>query len=297
MAVGLNYSDHAKETNASIPDKPIFFDKASSAINGPYDDIVLPSNYDTVDYEVELAFVVGRRAKRVSRAEALGYVAGYLICNDVSERTAQKKEGGQWYRAKSFDTFAPIGPCLVTADEVGDPHALSLVCRVDGDLRQNGNTSNFIFDIPCLIEFISRSITLEPGDIIATGTPAGVGVFRDPPVFLQPGDRVRCRIEGIGDVENPVVAWTDVEDDDLRDDADLDELVGGNCAPVTGEARACLRSWQPWCMLRSTPSRGSSPEPGNVLAPSSRHDVRYPEKPASRPASVPRGLPRVVAGG
>jgi 2,4-didehydro-3-deoxy-L-rhamnonate hydrolase len=209
MAVGLNYSDHAKETNASIPDKPIFFDKASSAINGPYDDIVLPSNYDTVDYEVELAFLVGRRAKRVSRAEALGYVSGYLICNDVSERTAQKKEGGQWYRAKSFDTFAPIGPYLVTADEVGDPHALSLVCRVDGDVRQNGNTSNFIFDIPCLIEFISRNITLEPGDIITTGTPAGVGMGMKPPGYLKPGQIVELEVTGLGRQRSRIVRERD----------------------------------------------------------------------------------------
>jgi 2-keto-4-pentenoate hydratase/2-oxohepta-3-ene-1,7-dioic acid hydratase in catechol pathway len=209
MAVGLNYSDHAKETNASLPDKPIFFDKASSAINGPYDDIVLPSNYDTVDYEVELAFVVGRRAKRISRGEALAHVAGYLICNDVSERTAQKKEGGQWYRSKSFDTFAPIGPYLVTADEVPDPHALSLVCKVDGELRQNGSTSNFIFDIPRLIEFISRNITLEPGDIITTGTPAGVGMGMKPPRYLGAGQIVELEVTGLGQQRSRIVREKD----------------------------------------------------------------------------------------
>jgi len=209
MAVGLNYSDHAVETNATIPDKPIFFDKASSAINGPYDDIVLPSNYDTVDYEVELAFVVGRRARRISRAEALDHVAGYLICNDVSERTAQKKEGGQWYRAKSFDTFAPLGPYLVTADEVADPHALSLVCRVDGELRQNGNTSNFIFDIPRLIEFISRNITLEPGDIVTTGTPAGVGMGMKPPRYLRPDQIVELEVTGLGKQRSKLVLERD----------------------------------------------------------------------------------------
>jgi 2-keto-4-pentenoate hydratase/2-oxohepta-3-ene-1,7-dioic acid hydratase in catechol pathway len=205
MAVGLNYSDHAKETNASLPDKPIFFDKATSAINGPYDDIELPSNYDTVDYEVELAFVIGRRARRVARADALGHVAGYLVCNDVSERTAQKKEGGQWYRAKSFDTFAPIGPYLVTADEVPDPHALSLVCKVDGEVRQNGNTKNLVFDIPALIEFISRNITLEPGDVITTGTPAGVGMGMKPPRYLRAGQILELEVTGLGHQRSKLV--------------------------------------------------------------------------------------------
>ena len=205
MAVGLNYSDHAKETNAPIPQKPIIFDKASSAINGPYDDIELPSNYETVDYEVELALVIGRRARRVAQGEALAHVAGYLICNDVSERTAQKHEGGQWFRAKSFDTFAPIGPYLVTADEVPDPHALSLVCRVDGEVRQNGNTANFIFDIPRLIEFISRNVTLEPGDILTTGTPAGVGMGMKPPGYLKAGQVVELEVTGLGRQRSRVV--------------------------------------------------------------------------------------------
>lgn len=208
MAVGLNYSDHAKETNAAIPEKPIFFDKASTAIVGPNDEIVLPSNYDTVDYEVELAFLIGRRARRVPRSEALAHVAGYLICNDVSERTAQKKEGGQWYRAKSFDTFAPLGPYLVTADEVGDPHALSLVCRIDGAVRQNGSTSNLIFDIPYLVEFISRNITLEPGDIITTGTPAGVGMGMNPPGYLKPGQIIELEVTGLGKQRSRIVRET-----------------------------------------------------------------------------------------
>jgi 2,4-diketo-3-deoxy-L-fuconate hydrolase len=198
IAVGLNYSDHARETKATIPDKPIVFDKAPSAINGPFDDVVLPSNYETVDYEVELAFLIGRRARRVSRTDWLSHVAGYLVCNDVSERTAQKNEGGQWYRAKSFDTFAPLGPYLVTSDEVRDPHTLSLVCKVDGQVRQNGNTSNFIFDLPYLVEFISRNITLEPGDIITTGTPAGVGMGMNPPRYLKAGQVMELEITGLG---------------------------------------------------------------------------------------------------
>src|SRR5690242_5446345 len=151
MAVGKNYAEHAKETKSAVPEKPIFFVKATSAINGPYDDVVVPANYTTVDYEVELALVIGRRAKRVDRTAALAHVAGYLICNDVTERTAQSKEGSQWFRGKSFDTFAPLGPYLVTPDEVGNPHALSLVCKVDGEVRQTGNTKDFIFDIPFLI--------------------------------------------------------------------------------------------------------------------------------------------------
>jgi 2,4-diketo-3-deoxy-L-fuconate hydrolase len=208
MAVGLNYSDHARETNAAIPEKPIFFDKATTSINGPYDDVVLPANYQTADPEVELAFVLGKYAKRVSRADALPYVAGYLICNDVSERTAQQKEGGQWYRGKSFDTFAPIGPYFVTADEIPDPHRLSLTLKVNGEVRQRGNTSSFIFDIPTLIEFMSRNVTLEPGDIVTTGTPPGVGVARNPPLFLHAGEVMELEIDGLGRQKTKLVAET-----------------------------------------------------------------------------------------
>jgi 2,4-diketo-3-deoxy-L-fuconate hydrolase len=206
IAVGKNYAEHVKETRSAIPEKPIFFVKATSAINGPYDDVVVPSNYATVDYEVELALVIGRRAKRVDRAAALSYVAGYLICNDVTERTAQSKEGGQWFRGKSFDTFAPLGPYLVTPDEVGNPHALSLVCKVDGEVRQNGNTKDFIFDIPNLIEFMSRNVTLEPGDIITTGTPSGVGMGMNPPVFLKAGQMMELEVTGLGQQRSRLVA-------------------------------------------------------------------------------------------
>jgi 2-keto-4-pentenoate hydratase/2-oxohepta-3-ene-1,7-dioic acid hydratase in catechol pathway len=206
MAVGKNYAEHAKETKSAIPEKPIFFVKATSAINGPYDDVVVPTNYETVDYEVELALVIGRRAKRVERAAALSHVAGYLICNDVTERTAQQKEGSQWFRGKSFDTFAPLGPYLVTPDEVGNPHALSLVCKVDGQVRQNGNTKDFIFDIPYLIEFMSRNVTLEPGDIITTGTPAGVGHGMNPPVYLKAGQTMELEVTGLGRQRSKLVA-------------------------------------------------------------------------------------------
>jgi 2-keto-4-pentenoate hydratase/2-oxohepta-3-ene-1,7-dioic acid hydratase in catechol pathway len=206
MAVGKNYAEHAKETKSAIPEKPIFFVKATSAINGPYDDVVVPANYETVDYEVELALVIGRRAKRVDRAAALSHVAGYLICNDVTERTAQQKEGSQWFRGKSFDTFAPLGPYVVTPDEVGNPHALSLVCKVDGNVRQNGNTKDFIFDIPYLIEFMSRNVTLEPGDIITTGTPAGVGHGMNPPVYLKAGQTMELEVTGLGRQRSRLVA-------------------------------------------------------------------------------------------
>jgi 2-keto-4-pentenoate hydratase/2-oxohepta-3-ene-1,7-dioic acid hydratase in catechol pathway len=206
MAVGKNYAEHAKEVKSAVPEKPIFFVKATSAINGPYDDVVVPANYATVDYEVELALVIGRRARQVDRATALAHVAGYLICNDVTERTAQAKEGSQWFRGKSFDTFAPLGPYLVTPDEVGDPHALSLVCKIDGELRQNGNTKDLLFDIPYLIEFISRNITLEPGDIITTGTPAGVGHGMNPPVYLKAGQVMELEITGLGKQRTRLVA-------------------------------------------------------------------------------------------
>ena len=206
MAVGKNYAEHAKETKSAVPEKPIIFVKATSAINGPYDDVVVPSNYATVDYEIELALVIGRRAKRVDRTAALAHVAGYLICNDVTERTAQSKEGSQWFRGKSFDTFAPLGPYLVTPDELGNPHALSLVCKVDGEVRQNGNTKDFIFDIPYLIEFLSRNVTLEPGDIITTGTPAGVGHGMEPPVYLRAGQVMELEVTGLGKQRSRLVA-------------------------------------------------------------------------------------------
>jgi 2,4-diketo-3-deoxy-L-fuconate hydrolase len=205
VAVGKNYAEHAKEVNSAVPEKPIFFIKATSAINGPYDDVVVPSNYATVDYEVELALVIGRRAKRVDRVAALSHVAGYMICNDVTERTAQTKEGSQWFRGKSFDTFAPLGPYLVTPDDVGNPHALSLTCKVDGELRQNGNTKDFIFDIPYLIEFMSRNVTLEPGDIITTGTPAGVGHGMNPPVYLKAGQSMELEVTGLGQQRSRLV--------------------------------------------------------------------------------------------
>jgi 2,4-diketo-3-deoxy-L-fuconate hydrolase len=209
MAVGKNYAEHAKETNSAVPEKPIFFVKATSSINGPFDDVIVPTNYTTVDYEVELALVIGKRGKRVSKSSALAHVAGYLICNDVTERTAQQKEGSQWFRGKSFDTFCPLGPYLVTADEVSNPHALELVCKVDGETRQKGTTADFIFDIPTLIEFISRNITLEPGDVITTGTPAGVGHGMKPPTYLRAGQVMELEVTGLGRQRSRLMAETE----------------------------------------------------------------------------------------
>lgn len=204
IAVGLNYRDHALETKQEIPTTPVIFAKFTSSINGPEADVVIPPDDPQVDYEAELAVVIGRKAKAVSEAEALKYVAGYMPLNDVSARRWQFADK-QWVRGKSCDTFCPTGPWLTTADAVPDPHALLIRMRVNGKTVQNSNTSNLIFRIPALIQFISAAITLEPGDIIATGTPDGVGVFRKPPVFLKVGDVMEVDIEGLGVLRNRVV--------------------------------------------------------------------------------------------
>jgi acylpyruvate hydrolase len=204
IAVGLNYRDHAIETKQEIPTVPIIFAKFPSSINGPDASVVLPGDDPQGDYEAELAVVIGRKAKAVSEAEALNHVAGYMPLNDVSARRWQFADK-QWVRGKSCDTFCPTGPWLTTRDAVPDPHALSIRMRVNGNVVQNSNTSNLIFRIPALIAFISAAITLEPGDIIATGTPDGVGVFRKPPVFLKSGDVMEVDIEGLGVLRNRVV--------------------------------------------------------------------------------------------
>ena len=204
IAVGLNYRDHAIETKQEIPTSPVIFAKFPSSINGPDSDVVIPGDDPQVDYEAELGVVIGRTAKTVSETAALEYVAGYLPLNDVSARRWQFADK-QWVRGKSCDTFYPTGPWLTTVDEVPDPHALSIRMRVNGKTVQNSNTSNLIFRIPTLIQFISAAITLEPGDIIATGTPDGVGVFRNPPVFLQRGDVMEVDIERLGILKNRLV--------------------------------------------------------------------------------------------
>jgi len=204
IAVGLNYMDHAIETKMEIPKTPVIFAKFTSSINGPDAPVVLPKDDPQGDYEAELAVVIGRTAKAVSETSAMDYVAGYMPLNDVSARRWQFADK-QWVRGKSCDTFCPTGPWLTSRDSVPDPHALYIRMRVNDETVQNSNTSNLIFRIPKLIEFISEAITLEPGDIIATGTPDGVGVFRKPPVFLKPGDAMEVEIEGLGVLRNQVV--------------------------------------------------------------------------------------------
>ncbi len=205
IAVGLNYRDHAIETKMEIPSSPVIFAKFTTSINGPDAPVVLPSSEDVqLDYEAELAVVIGRRCKRVSANDAMQYVAGYMPLNDVSARKWQFADK-QWVRGKSCDTFCPTGPWLTLSDEVPDPHRLKIQTRVNGTTLQDSNTSELIFGVPALIEFISASITLEPGDIIATGTPAGVGVFRKPPIFLKAGDVVEVEIEGLGTLRNTIV--------------------------------------------------------------------------------------------
>ncbi|MDJ0804165.1 MAG: fumarylacetoacetate hydrolase family protein [Desulfobacterales bacterium] len=205
ICLGKNYVEHAREGHFEPPAKPLLFAKAPSALNGPRDPVVLPRSCGQVDWEVELALVIGRKGKRIRKQEAFDYIAGYTVMNDVSGREAQFGDG-QWFRGKSFDTFAPLGPTLVTPDEIGDVANLQLTALVDGETMQTGNTRDLIFDIPYLLHYISADITLLPGDVISTGTPAGVGIFRDPPLTLQPGNVVECRVEGIGSLVNPVVA-------------------------------------------------------------------------------------------
>ncbi|HET7026508.1 MAG TPA: fumarylacetoacetate hydrolase family protein [Candidatus Limnocylindrales bacterium] len=227
VCIGLNYRDHVEEQHIRLPDRPTLFAKFANAVIADAEPIVRPPGTRALDLEVELGVIIGRTARRVTRADAADHVAGYVVVNDVTARDwqgqrAALREGehgdGQWLRAKGSDTFLPMGPVLVTADEIGEPQDLHLrswriPSRGPGAgralLMQDGTTADMIFDIPALIEFVSASITLEPGDVISTGTPAGVGVFRDPPLFLEPGDRVRVEVEGIGSVENPIVNWTD----------------------------------------------------------------------------------------
>lgn len=209
ICVGLNYSDHADEASMSAPEEPILFMKATSAVCGPNDDVMLPRRAEKVDWEVELGVVIGTRASYVSEADALGCVAGYCVLNDVSERAFQIERSGQWVKGKSADTFGPTGPYLVTRDEIADPNALDLWLEVDGKRYQQGTTGNMIFKVPFLISYISQFMTLMPGDIIATGTPAGVGMGQTPPVYLRAGNVMRLGIEGLGEQRQRVVAFTE----------------------------------------------------------------------------------------
>jgi 2-keto-4-pentenoate hydratase/2-oxohepta-3-ene-1,7-dioic acid hydratase in catechol pathway len=205
ICIGLNYRDHAAESNMAIPERPVVFSKFATAVIAPGEAVVLPATSQQVDYEAELAVVIGRRAKSVSANRALEYVLGYTAFNDVSARDFQFADG-QWQRGKSCDTFAPMGPTIVTADVIPNPHKLSIKLRLNGQTMQDSNTDNLIFGIPQLISFLSETITLEPGDVIATGTPSGVGFARKPPVFLKDGDQMEVEIEGLGILNSPVVA-------------------------------------------------------------------------------------------
>lgn len=200
VCVGLNYADHAAEAGMQAPAEPVLFMKAITSLSGPNDELRIPPGSQKTDWEVELGMVIGTRASHVDEATALQHVAGFVLANDVSERSWQIERGGQWVKGKSYDSFAPIGPWLVTPDEVADPHALDLWLEVNGQRVQNGNTRNFIFGLPKVIAYISQFMTLEPGDIVLTGTPAGVGLGQKPaPWFLKPGDVVRLGATGLGE--------------------------------------------------------------------------------------------------
>ena len=204
ICLGKNYADHARELGDDQPKRPILFCKGPNSLNGPTDPILLPRSCGQIDWEVELAAVIGREGKRIAAADAWDYVAALTVMNDVSGREAQFSDG-QWFRGKSFDTFAPMGPALVTLDEVGDPSNLALSAHVNGALMQSGSTGQMIFDIPAIVAYLSEEMTLMPGDVISTGTPAGVGIFRDPPVTLKAGDVVTCEVEKIGVLQNACV--------------------------------------------------------------------------------------------
>lgn len=207
LCIGLNYSDHAAETGAEPPAEPIIFHKALSSLVGPNDDVELPRNSKALDWEVELAVVIGTQAKYVSEADAMSHVAGFCVFNDVSERDFQIKRVGQWTKGKSHDTFGPLGPWLVTTDEVGDPHNLDMWLDVNGETRQRGNTNTLIFNVPTIVSYVSQYMTLKPGDVIPTGTPPGVALGMKPePVFLKAGDVMTLGIEGLGEQRQTVVA-------------------------------------------------------------------------------------------
>jgi 2,4-diketo-3-deoxy-L-fuconate hydrolase len=204
ICLGKNYVEHAREGGFEVPEAPLLFSKGPNTLNGPFDPVMLPHSSSQIDWEVELAVVIGREGKRIAKSDAMAHIAGYSVLNDVSARQAQFAQS-QWFRGKSFDGFAPMGPALVTPDEINDIANLRLTANVNGQLMQNGTTGDMIFDIATLIENISEDITLLPGDIISTGTPAGVGIFRDPPVVLHSGDEVTCWIEQIGTISNRFV--------------------------------------------------------------------------------------------
>jgi 2-keto-4-pentenoate hydratase/2-oxohepta-3-ene-1,7-dioic acid hydratase in catechol pathway len=206
ICIGLNYADHAAESGAAVPREPVVFMKATSAIMGPDDDVVVPRGSEKTDWEVELGVIVGRHAKYVTEADALAHVAGYCVVNDLSERAFQLEGTGQWVKGKSADTFGPIGPWLVTTDEVPDPQSLRLWLEVNGHRYQDGSTGTMVFGVAHLVSFLSRFMSLHPGDVITTGTPPGVGMGQKPPRYLRPGDRIALGIDGLGTQRQRVVA-------------------------------------------------------------------------------------------
>lgn len=207
ICVGLNYAKHAAESGMDLPKEPVLFFKSTTAIVGPNDDLVLPKGSTKTDWEVELAVVIGKRASYVKKENVFDYIAGYVLHNDYSEREYQLERGGQWVKGKSCDTFAPIGPFLATKEEIKDPNKLDLWLKVNGKMRQKGNTSDFVFKVETVVSYISEFMTLLPGDIISTGTPSGVGLGSKPPVYLKPGDRVELGISGLGSATQHVKAF------------------------------------------------------------------------------------------
>lgn len=207
LCIGLNYKDHAKETGAKIPKEPIIFMKSTTALIGPYDDIMIPKGSQKTDWEVEFCVVIGKKASYVEEVDAEEYVAGYLLHNDVSEREYQLERGGTWDKGKGCDTFAPLGPVLATKDEIQDIHKVNIWLKLNGETVQDGNTCNLIFDVPYIVSYVSKFMTLLPGDVISTGTPAGVGLGMNPPVYLKPGDVLELGADGLGVQRQHVVAY------------------------------------------------------------------------------------------
>jgi 2,4-diketo-3-deoxy-L-fuconate hydrolase len=207
VAIGLNYSDHAAESNLPVPKEPIIFMKATSSLSGPNDRVMIPKGSEKSDWEVELAVVIGKPASYVTEAEALSHVAGYLICNDVSERAYQIERGGQWDKGKGCDTFCPLGPWLVTSDEIKDPQALDMWLDLNGEKAQRGNTRTMVFGVAHIVSYVSQFMSLQTGDVITTGTPPGVGMGMKPPRYLKPGDVMTLGIAGLGEQRQECVAW------------------------------------------------------------------------------------------
>lgn len=206
ICIGLNYSDHAAETGAQVPPEPVIFNKWTSAICGPNDDVIIPRDSMKTDWEVELGVVIGKAGRYIDEADAMQHVAGFCVVNDVSEREFQLERSGTWDKGKGCDTFGPLGPWLVTPDEVADPHQLDMWLEVDGKRYQDGNTRTMVYQVPFLISYLSRFMSLQPGDVISTGTPPGVGMGQQPPVYLKPGQHMRLGIEGLGEQHQTVVA-------------------------------------------------------------------------------------------